>query len=157
MLECFPSAEDIGDCQIKVVIRNGYHENNDGFDDQAVVNYAIAKPEPKPNRPPRLLRVNSDLKSPQNTGISITWTAVASDPDEDTIYYKFSLKSPAKQDTWEDISGWTTENRWIWLTDLSNVGHNKIKIEVRDGFHAGPESNDAEIIMGYTILAVKSK
>lgn len=106
------------------------------------------------NSPPRLLRLNPDKFSPQEAGAIIMWSAIASDPDGDLIYYKFWLKAPS-HDSWMDLTGWITDNTWIWKTDSSNIGNNKIKIQIRDNYHAAPESYDKQIIVGYNILANK--
>jgi len=85
--------------------------------------------------PPTINELVSNRTSPQEVGSIITWTAEATDPDEDPLLFKFFLNEQA-------ITNWTTENTWIWKASEDYIGNNRIEVQVIDGKHAGPNGSD---------------
>jgi len=96
------------------------------------------------NRPPRLLSLVSDKSSPQESGTIVTWTAKASDPDNDRMLYRFFLDEyPA--------TNWRYNNSWVWATNEADIGDNEIEVYARDGKHAGPNRFDAKKVCNFSI------
>ena len=85
--------------------------------------------------PPMINNLASDKTSPQEAGSMITWTAEATDPNEDPLLFKFFLNDQAK-------TNWITDNIWIWKTSDVDIGNNRIEVQVIDGKHAGPNGSD---------------
>jgi len=105
-------------------------------------NVSVAK-EPKNGHEPTIINMNHDLLSPQTSGIKITWTADATDPDGDPLLYRFLLSGPRTGNEWQEVKGWSSSNTWVWDTTAEDVGEkNQVAVEVRDGKHAGEESYD---------------
>jgi hypothetical protein len=74
--------------------------------------------------------------SPQTAGVVITWTAKATDPGGDKIYYRFLAND-------KEVTGWSPSNSWIWNTSAVNPGNYKIGVQARDGRHASEDSFDS--------------
>ena len=89
----------------------------------------------KPNPLPRLYGLSPDKHSPQDVGITVTWTADASDSDGDPIFFRFFLNGKLER-------GWLEDNTWTWETSKGDVGKNLIEVWIRDGKHVGPEGYD---------------
>jgi len=93
---------DVGENQIEVRIRDGKHAGPDSFDRNVVDRYTITEPKPKPivpeNKPPVMVSLVSDKSSPQDVGTITTWTATASDPENDPLVYRFLLKGKTVSD-----------------------------------------------------------
>jgi hypothetical protein len=111
-----------------------YVVTDDNLDDNSQKANNFAKVA-KPNQIPKLYRFSSDKNSPQITGTTITWTADASDPDEDQIFYRFTLNN-------RPVTDWQTDNTWPWATIENDVGDNQIAVCVRDNKHASLDSYD---------------
>ena len=47
------------------------------------------------NQTPVLNSLTPDIASPQKPGVTITWTAGATDADNDTLFFRFFLNPPA--------------------------------------------------------------
>jgi hypothetical protein len=120
-----------GDYRIKVLIRDGKHASEDSFDGSKEVTFALIQP----NQIPVLEDLRSDLGSPQASGKSIVWTANATDPDKDRIFYRFLLNDKAMTD-------WADSNSWTWNTSSVSPGDYRIKVLIRDGKHASEDSFD---------------
>jgi len=106
---------------------------------------ALAQPEgalEQPNQPPALSSFGPDKSSPQEAGAVITWTAQASDPENDPILYRFILNS-------QPVTDWTLQSQWIWTTSSANVGTSQVEVQVKDGNH-NPEGDDSRS-EGFTI------
>jgi hypothetical protein len=46
---------------------------------------------------------------------------------------------------WVDETGWIPAYTWIWTTLCEDTGNNEVRVWVRDGKNAGPESRDDSI------------
>ena len=124
------SEADIGQHGIEVKVRDNKH-NPDG-DDAKTANFVIVVP---PNNPPAISNLASDLASPQVAGAAVTWTATASDPENDPVQYLFSLDGQPRAD-------WTENPTWTWTTSEADIGQHTIEVKVRDNKH-NPEGDDA--------------
>jgi hypothetical protein len=95
------------------------------------------------NKPPRLISLTSDKKSPQDAGSVVIWTAKATDP-EDQILYRFFLDN-------YPVTNWKTNNTWVWTTSEADIGDHKIEVYIRDGKHAGPNRFDSNTADNFSI------
>jgi hypothetical protein len=114
--------------------------------------HMILFPEEKPaNQPPTVSSLTTDKPSSQVAGTVITFIAYASDPDKDTIFYRFLLNGPATSGNWRDETGWTTSNIWTWSASENDAGQNAISVQVRDGKHADENGYDSSSGINYGI------
>ena len=138
------SASGPGDYKISVQARDGRHAGAASYDSEVVRAFTItsANPisnpisNPIPNQIPVVQELNPDMISPQTAGVVITWTAKATDPDGDKIYYRFLAND-------KEVTGWSPSNSWIWNTSAVNPGDYKIGVQARDGRHASEDSFDS--------------
>ncbi len=108
---------------------------------------------PPDNLPPSLTGLTPSYPDPQTAGSVVRWTAKASDPNDDTVYYKFWLVGPSTGGDVQDMTGWTTNNKWTWSTSDADVGANEISVWVRDGYHNPPNKCDyCYVIQYYSII-----
>jgi hypothetical protein len=157
---------NVGDNEIEVQVRDGKHADRDGFDDYRDVSFSIksapfpddTSKTPAPITAPLVnqLPVVSDLlpdkPSPQMAGTIITWTAEASDPDDDQLSYKFFLNGPATNLGPRDMTGWISDSKWTWITSQADVGNNLITVNVRDGKNVNERKYDViSIYINYEI------
>ncbi|MDM7934307.1 MAG: SdrD B-like domain-containing protein, partial [Methanothrix sp.] len=131
------SAEQPGESQITVQVRDGKHSE---VDDTRSASFMIASP----NQPPAISDLSADRASPQEAGTTITWTATASDPDGDPILYRFLLNGAPATD-------WQPEPQWTWSAD--QPGESQITVQVRDDMHPGPEGEMGNMSAMFTIVA----
>lgn len=68
------------------------------------------KVPPPQNQPPENPTLTPDRSSPQLAGTTIKWTASATGPDGDPLYYQFRLKGPATGNLWTIMRDWSTDN-----------------------------------------------
>jgi hypothetical protein len=113
-----------GDYQISVLVRDGKHASEDSFDSRMNASFTLSRP----NQAPVLQEIKSDRSSPQAIGGMITWTASATDPDNDKIYYKFMKNE-------EDMTDWSPSISWIWDTSSEKPGDYKIAVLAKDGLN----------------------
>jgi len=99
------------------------------------------------NLPPTIINLTSEPDSPQAPGAIITWTVNASDPNDDPIYYKFSLNGNEK-------TRWISSNKWNWKTSDLDSGKNSISVLIRDGKHADGNSSDDQKDENFEISAM---
>lgn len=89
-----------------------------------------------PNQKPTLISLSSDKPNGATAGDPIIWTARASDPENDTIYYRFRLKGPSTNGQWIIKRDWGIQDSWCWQTCQRDMGlrnrNNFIRVEVRD-------------------------
>jgi len=96
------------------------------------------------NHTPAIIGLIPNKQSPQVAGETITWTTMASDPENDQLLYKFRMNGA-------DITGWTTLGTWSWNSTEAKVGSNWVEVWLRDGKHAGPEGFDDRKTAGFEI------
>ncbi|GEM_PF-588614 len=133
------TGEDLGHNQIEVQVRDGKHTGQDSFDNNKTASFTIIEPRPVPQAPsnqtPVIESLGVDKSSPQDAGTSITWTVLAYDPENDSLFYRFLLNG-------RSVTDWTSDNVWHWLSSENDAGKNQIDVQVRDGKHAGPKACD---------------
>ena len=130
------SASGPGDYKISVQARDGRHAGAASSDSEVVRAFTITSPNPISNKIPLVQELKPDMISPQTTGVVITWTAKATDPGGDKIYYRFLAND-------KEVTGWSPSNSWIWNTSGAGPGDYKIGVQARDGRHASEDSFDS--------------
>jgi hypothetical protein len=136
------SPDDIGDTDICVRIRDGYDEPP--YLQDIYYDYTMK------NDPPSKPRLTPNVEMPQKINETIPWTASATDPDGDTLFYLFKKKSPSNNQ--EIVRNWNTSNRWTWHTNYSDQGTSTIIVWIRDGYHNEADSFDCKAERSYPIL-----
>ncbi len=101
------------------------------------------------------LELVADKPSPGYTGTMITWTATASDPDGDDLYYRFWWRKPGAAN-YELVQDWSADNTWDWHPGVADVGKNRILVFVKDGNShycegRGDKRRDKSAAKGYEI------
>ncbi len=134
-----------GDYQISVLAIDGEHASLDSFDSIINASFTLSRP----NQAPVLQALKSDKASPQSKGGMITWTASATDPDNDKIYYKFM-----KND--EDVTDWSVSNSWVWDTSSEKPGDYRIAVLAKDGLHASKDSFDSSLDSTFALTSLNS-
>ena len=134
-----------GDYQISVLAIDGKHASLDSFDSIINASFTLSRP----NQAPVLQALKSDKASPQSKGGMITWTASATDPDNDKIYYKFM-----KND--EDVTDWSASNSWVWDTSSEKPGDYRIAVLAKDGLHASKDSFDSSLDSTFALTSLNS-
>jgi|GEM_PF-1176791 len=94
------------------------------------------------NLPPTIESLTPDPQSPLDVGVTVTWRATASDPESDTIYYKFWICGPRTEEEWQVVQDWSQNNVWSWKTGDNDTGSSDIQVGIRDGNHADPSNMD---------------
>lgn len=138
---------DKGNYQIRVDIRAEDDANLNGVDSYKIEDFSLT------NTPPELPTLNPEKMSPQISGTTVTWRAVSSDPNGDTIYYKFLLRGPSTSYIWRTVQDWSNSNSWTWSTSSLDIGDNTIKVQVKDNYQGGQDEYDAEGTDDYTIIS----
>ena len=139
---------DVGASEILVIVRDGNHAGTNGWDDFAVADYLIVGL----NQPPTITSVGTSAQSPQPAGATIRLATNAVDPNGDPIFFKYWLKGPSTGGFWRMARDWSTDNTWTWMTSLADAGTSQVDVQVRDGFHAGPDGFDDDAASLFTIL-----
>ena len=127
-----------------------YHIDKDGVD---LYPFQESGGWLKGNQPPVNPTLSPDKPEPQSAGAAITWTASATDPDGDPLYYLFRLKGPSTGNSWQIMRDWSTDNTWTWYTssaggdtDISGWSKLDIAVWIRDGHHTPSDRYDIEKI-----------
>jgi len=107
------------------------------------------------NQTPVLNSLIPDLISPQNPGVTVTWTANATDVDLDPLLFRFFLNGPATNGAWEPKTEWISDNTWAWTTSSVDLGENQVKVQVRDEQHSGEDGFDGEYSSYFTLAEPK--
>ena len=131
------SDTDVGDTDISVWIRDGHI----GYIEKKYYGYTIVEVENKKPCYGILVPTRTEL---QNAGTRITWVAYAEDPEEDTRYYRFWIKGPATDNSWQIKQDWSTNNIWVWNTTATDIGNTDISVWIRDGYHTPTNKYDLE-------------
>jgi len=108
------------------------------------------------NQPPGISDLIPTPPGPQVDGTPITWNAIANDPNEDTIYYRFELNGPSTGKRYVVKQDWSEKSEWIWNSTDSDIGINYIRVSVKDEKHSEP-SGDATIIENYSIADTRGE
>ena len=87
----------------------------------------IVRPvETKPaNQPPTMVSLTSVPSSPQESGITVTWTAEASDLEGDSMQFQFLVDDLP-------VTDWQLPNQWTMDTSAYTIGTHSIEAKVRD-------------------------
>jgi hypothetical protein len=101
------------------------------------------------NDTPVAVDLTPDKVSPQDVGTTIKWTVNATDPDGDSISYRFYLKGPSTGGVWHLERDWDNSNKWDWVP--SQQGGYEVNVWMRDGEHAGTDSWDAYKITPFSV------
>jgi len=131
-----------GDYQITVLVIDGKHASLDSFDSRMNASFTLSRP----NQPPVLQELKPDPASPPGRSGRITWTARATDPDNDKISYKFM-----KND--EEVAGWSSSNSWIWNTSSEKPGDYRISVQAKDGLHASKDAFDSSLDSSFVLTS----
>lgn len=106
--------------------------------------------------PPEVLSLTSDPHSPAIIGTDIVWNASVFDPDEiSPIRFRFLINSASTGNKWIIVRDWGLINAWTWKTTSTKPGVYKIKVEVIDDKHSGPDGNDSFSIEEYQLSEIK--
>ena len=127
------AATDIGSHSIEVRAKDNKH-NPDG-DSSKAIDFVISAP---PNNPPAVTDLASDLASPQVAGATVTFTASASDPENDPLQYMFLLDGQPK-------TSWTDNPSWAWTTAATDIGSHSIEVRAKDNKH-NPDGDSSKAI-----------
>ncbi len=151
------SSIDDGINIIDMRVKDGRHAPAGGHDSHISAEYIVINTmgiggSPGINSKPTILSLKSDRQSPQDKGVTVTWTAKGSDPDKDTILYQYVLKGPSTEEQWLPVTSWTTNNVWVWNTGQSKAGVYMIEVWLRDGYHADVDNSDASVRMPYVVM-----
>lgn len=138
--------------RIEVRVRDEKHAEVDKGDASETQEFTLTTPPQPPNNKPIIDILESAIPSPQNVGTAIEWTAFATDPESDSIYYRFCIKGPSTNDIWQVVRDWSTRETWIWETSSSDLGDNQIMVQVRDDGKANQENEYDEEIIYYTLI-----
>ena len=110
-------------------------------------NSGTDRPSTTSNQPPSMISLSPSVSSPHEVGASITWTAMATDPENDPIYYQFWLRGPGTGEEWQMVQDWSLilasrQNTWTWWAGEGDVGSSDIQVRIRDGLHADSSDMD---------------
>ena len=141
------SPADAGTSEIQVQVRDGLHSSPAGWDDDAGALFTVLRP----NLPPTLISLKPDKPSAQIAGTPIKWTAVASDPDREPVFYKFWLKGPSTGNAWKVVQDWSTKNQWTWTSSGSDGGAYTVYVYARDGKHNPATGYDSALGAPYLL------
>ncbi|HSD57157.1 MAG TPA: hypothetical protein VLB04_03165, partial [Methanotrichaceae archaeon] len=139
---------DAGAYTVYVYARDGKHAGPGGYDSALGAPYVLIGG----NRPPVVTALAPDKPSPQYAGAPIKWTATASDPERDTLLYRFWLKGPSTGNAWKIVQDWSPLSQWTWATTPADIGDFSVYVYVRDGKHVGPGGYDSAVGRPYTLL-----
>ncbi len=153
------NSQDAGKYQISVSVRDETHAGPQFTQDEKIVDFLLTAPpappappevqaqpivEPlpivtapeqayvPPNEKPVISELSADKASPQETGSIVTWKALANDPENDPILFRFFLNGLPTTD-------WQSSNQWAWT---ANEGEAQVEVQVRDGKHAEQDGFD---------------
>ncbi len=143
------SPADAGTSEIQVQVRDGLHSSPSGWDDDAGALFTVLRQ----NRPPVLVSLVPDKPGSQAAGTPIKWTAIASDPDREPVFYKFWLKGPSTGEAWKIVQDWSTKNQWTWTSSGYDGGAYTVYVYARDGKHNPVSGYDSARGASYQLMA----
>jgi hypothetical protein len=111
---------------------------------------------PEPNLPPTVDSLKPDQPTPQKIGAMITWRANASDPEGDTIYYRFLLNGPHTNGRNEVLRDWGKSSFWTWEPKEEDIGLSNIIVQARDDSHTDASNvNSEKDVLNYEIYGMQ--
>jgi len=146
-----PLAVDVGSNTIAVEIRDGNHAGPGSYDATTGISYTITAASVGTGSLPTITSLTPTLASPRGQGTEIEFICIATDADNDPIYYRFYLTGPGTASKKKMVQDWSLKNSWKWTAAKEDIGANTITVEIRDGNHAGQGSYDATTSASYTI------
>ena len=146
-----PESADVGNSTIEVQIRDGLHAAEGSYDANASVSYTVTAGSGGTGSTPTITSLTPSLSSPRGQGTQIDFICIASDPDNDNIYYRFFLTGPGTASKKKLVADWSHKNSWTWTPESADVGNSTIEVQIRDGLHAKEGSYDANTSVSYTI------
>ena len=84
---------------------------------EAPVNETTVTAPTVENQTPILNSLMPDIASPQRPGVTVTWTANATDADMDPLFFRFFLNGPATNGAWQPKTDWRRQH-----LDLGDIG-----------------------------------
>ena len=91
----------------------------------------------RPNQPPTVTSLGPDPTALRVDRDAI-WTASASDPEGDPVFYCFWLRGPSTGDDWVLQQNWSAEAKWEWRP--SQRGVYRIGVYATCGSHSADET-----------------
>ena len=143
------STADAGTSEIFVQVRDGLHSSPSGWDDDAGALFTVLRQ----NMPPSLVSLTADKSSSQAAGTPIKWTAIASDPDKEPVFYRFWLNGPSTGGIWKVVQDWSTKNQWTWTSSGYDSGAYTVYVYARDGKHNPATGYDSAMGASYILKA----
>ncbi len=148
--------EQVGGHVIEAKVRDGKH--NPYGDGASSNNLEIVL---LPNNAPVMSSLTADKEGPLDAGTVVTWTAVASDSENDPIFYKFWLKGPTTGNTLKAVQDWSTKSQWTWANAPNDAGNYTVIVFARDGKHAPATAYDSSVgqdfILQESVISLRSK
>ena len=87
----------------------------------------------------------------------IDFICVATDADNDPLYYRFFLAGPGTASVKKLVQDWSHKNAWQWQPQTVDVGSSTIEVQIRDGLHAAEGSYDDSETVNYTITGSRDQ
>ena len=132
--------QDVGASVITVQVRGGISKG--AADQSTTANYTITATSPGTGTPPEITSLTPSLASPQVEQTKIDFICVATDADNDKLYYRFFLTGPGTASVKKLVQDWSHKNAWQWQPQTVDVGSSTIEVQIRDGLHAAEGSYD---------------
>jgi hypothetical protein len=143
--------QDVGASIITVQVRGGISKG--AADQSTTVNYTITATSPGIGTGPEITSLTPSLASPQVELTKIDFICVATDADNDNLYYRFFLAGPGTASVKKLVQDWSHKNAWQWQPLTVDVGSSIIETQIRDGLHAVEGSYDDSETLSYTVTA----
>ena len=146
-----PREDDVGENTIEVQIRDGNHAGPGSYDDSETVSYTITAADTGAGSKPTITSLTPSLSSPRGQGTALDFICIASDPESDSILYRFYLTGPATAGKKKMVKDWSKTNSWQWTPGAADIGSNTIEVQVRDGNNEGEGGCDATSNITFTV------
>ena len=145
-----PTEEDAGSSNIKVQVRGGKFKA--GEEQEATIAFEITI-SGDANELPSISSLTAIPASQAEEGDDVVIICSASDPEGDSVSYRFLVNGPGTGGTWRDLSGWIARNSFTWHTQHADIGNSSIKCQILDGKHAGAGGYDDEATTACSVQA----
>lgn len=110
-----------GKCKIEAQVRDGNHSKPENFDDNISTIFFIKKDRHDIYN----LTIKADKSSPQVEGSTITFKILSNNLDLNDSLCRFFVRGRAATD-------WGTSPSLVWITNNSDIGTNKIEVQVKN-------------------------